>query len=108
MATISDTRAVSASLSTTTVDNVRFFQPWDFIEVTNHDASTTLYVSDDGATDPTAAGEGFDAVLPGDTKTLRARLLTTVTPDGSAVICHEIRLIGNGNAYTVAGVAGAA
>lgn len=107
MATISDIRAVSASLSTTTVDNVRLLQPWDSVEITNHDASTAIYVSDDGATNPTAAGEGFDVVLPGDTKVLKARLLTTATPDGSAVICHELRLIGNGNAYTVAGVAGA-
>lgn len=106
MATVTDTRAVSATLSTTTVDVIRLWQPWDYIEVTNHDASTALYVSDDGATNPTAAGEGFDVVLPGDTKTLRARLLTTDTPDGSTVICHELRLIGNGNAYTVAGVAG--
>ena len=32
-----------------------------------------------------------------------SRPLTTTIPDGSAVICHEIRVLGNGGSYSVEG-----
>ena len=105
MATITDKRATTATLTTTTVDLHRLTQPWDYIEVTNHDTTNTLTVSDDGATDPTSGGEGFDVVSPGSSKVLRARRLNPASDMSGTVVCHEIRVLGNGGTVTVAGLA---
>lgn len=104
MATITDKRAINATLSTTTVDRAQLLQFWDQIEVTNAHATEPLYISDDGVTNPTAGGEGFVFIPAGQTKILKARTLSNSVADGSAVICHEIRVLGNGNIYQICGL----
>lgn len=104
MATITDKKAITATLTSTTADRAQLLQFWDWVEVVNHDTSTTLYTTDDGVTAPTAGAEGTVPVLPGERIVLPARPLTTSIPDGSAVICHEIRVVGNGGTYSVVGL----
>lgn len=104
MATVSNLRSVTATLSTTTVDNARLLQPWDYVRVTNLDGTNALTLTDDGATDPVSGAEGTVLVPPSESRVFAARQLTTATPDGSAVICHEIRVLGNGGTYVVEGL----
>jgi len=104
MATISNVRSINATLSTTTVDVARLLQYWDHIEVTNLDGTNALVITDDGATNPSAGLEGAIIIPPSQTKVLPARALSTTAPDGSAVICHEIRVLGNGGSYQVCGI----
>ena len=106
MATITDKRSINATLSTTTVDRAQLLQFWDYIEVYNGEASggDMVYITDDGATDPVAAAEGTMSVAPGERLVFKARPLTSSIPDGSAVICHEIRVLGNGGLYSVLGL----
>lgn len=108
MATITDKRSINATLSTTTVDRAQLLQAWDAVEVTNLDTTNAITLSMDGATNPTPGGEGFTVVPPGQTKILRAPCLTTTLPDGSTVVCHEIRVLGNGGSYVVEGLSSAA
>lgn len=105
MATITDKRATTATLTSTTVDVHRLTQPWDYIEVTNSDSTNLLTISDDGATNPSAGGEGFDVVPPGTSKVLRARRLNPSADMSGTVVCHEIRVLGDGGGVTVAGLA---
>jgi len=104
MATITNKRSINATLTSTTVDRAQLLQFWDWLEVVNHDTTTTLYTTDNGATDPVAGAEGTVAVLPGERLIVPARALTTSIPDGTAVICHEIRVLGNGGTYSVNGL----
>lgn len=104
MATITDRKSVNATLSTTTVDVARLTQPWDYIEVTNLNSSEILTVTDDGATDPTAGLEGATVVPPSQSKVLKARRLNPTGDLSGTVTCHEIRVLGNGNAYVVEGL----
>jgi len=105
MATITDKRSIHATLSTTTVDRAQLLQFWDFVEVYNGEASggDDVYITFDGATDPVAGAEGTRRVAPGERLIFPSRPLTTSIPDGSAVICHEIRVLGNGGSYSVEG-----
>ena len=106
MATITDKRSINATLSTTTVDRAQLLQFWDYIEVYNGEASggDMVYITDDGSTDPVAAAEGTMSVAPGERLVFKSRPLTNSIPDGSAVICHEIRVLGNGGLYSVLGL----
>lgn len=110
MATISDLRAVNATLTTTTVDIVNLTQFWDAIDITNVDAAQDLYITFDGST-PTAAGEGCIMIPrsssgtygPGDGIT-NENGVPGSTVDGTT--CHQVRIIGSGNTYSVSGHAG--
>lgn len=102
MATITNAKSINATLSTTTVDIARLLQAWDAVEVVNHDASTTLYVTQDGST-PTAGAEGTTAVLPGERITLEPAVLSYDPADGTEYF-HEVRVLGNGGAYSVNGL----
>lgn len=103
MATVSNLKSVNTTLSTTTVDRHQLLQPWDWVEVFNHDTSTTAWVTDDGATDPVAGAEGAIAVGPGERLTLPARSLASTVPNGSTVF-HEIRWLGNGGTVSTNGL----
>ena len=107
MATITDKRSIHATLTTTAVDRAQLLQYWDFIEVYNGEAAggDDVYITHDGANDPTAGAEGTDRIAPGERLVFPARALRTTLPDGSAVICHEIRVLGNGGGYSVTGLA---
>ena len=83
MATIADKKSIHATLTTTTVDRAQLLQFWDYVEVYN--------------------AEGTRRVAPGERLMFSSRPLTTTIPDGSAVICHEIRVLGNGGSYSVEG-----
>ena len=101
MAAYSEIRSKTATLSTTTVDTVTLGQPWDRIEVANHDAAQPLYVTFDGST-PTAAGDDTSYVGPNQSIVVKAPQLVV---SGSSVP-HKVSIIGSGNVYTVEGLAG--
>jgi len=105
MAKIADKKSIHATLTTTTVDRAQLLQFWDYVEVYNGEASggDDVYITDDGVTDPVAAAAGTRRVAPGERLMFSPRPLTTTLPDGSAVICHEIRVLGNGGSYSVEG-----
>jgi hypothetical protein len=105
MATIADKKSIHATLTTTTVDRAQLLQFWDYVEVYNGEATggDDIYITDNGTADPTAGAEGTRRVAPGERLMFSSRSLTTSIPDGSAVICHEIRVLGNGGSYSVEG-----
>lgn len=106
MATFTDKRTINATTTGTGVDVARLLQFWDFVEVYNGEAAggDDIYATDDGATDPVAGDEGDYRIAPGERLVIPARALTTSIPDGSSVICHEIRVIGNGSPFSVQGL----
>lgn len=104
MATDTVTKGVSNTLSTTTVDTVNLQQWWDQIEVSNHGTST-LTVTLDGTT-PTALMDNAEVVEPGAVKLFRAVRQGNGVPGSGSLFCHIVKIIGNGNAYSVTGVAG--
>lgn len=101
MATYSAVKAAHKTLSGATVDTVQLTQPWDLVEVANQ-SGTSIYLTVNGAT-PTIAGDDTEIVEPGSTK------LFPITVLGGAVIgsttspCHQVKIIGAGNAYDVIG-----
>lgn len=104
MATNSVTKSKSATLSGTTVDTVNLKQWWDRIEISNQ-GTTTLTVALDGST-PTALGDNFEVVEAGTTKLFPAPRQGNGVAGDAALFCHIVKIIGNGNAYSVIGVAG--
>jgi hypothetical protein len=105
MATISKLKSVHTSLSTTTVDIVNLLQFWDAIEVSNRDATNHMYMTYNGVS-PTAAGDNTEIIEAGTTKIFPAYKVTGGIPGDTSNPCHQIRVIGSGNAYSVIGVAG--
>ena len=107
MATISDVRAVNATLTATTADVVQITQFWDALDIGNFDADTPLYISFDGST-PVAGAEGLQVIPGGESRRFR----TIANADGvpgsttAATVCHRVGVVGDGGAYSVAGVAG--
>lgn len=96
MAAISCTTGCHKTLSTTTVDTVTFAQTWGRIEITNLDGTTKLYCTFNGAT-PTAGGDDTTEVM-----TSASKIVSTLVgpiPGGNVV-----KIIGNGNVYSVEGV----
>ena len=98
----SELRSKTATLSTTTVDTVTLTQPWDRIEVANHDSAQPLYVTFNGAT-PTAAGDDCSYVGPNQSIVVPAPQLNSVL---GSTNWHKVSVIGSGNVYTVEGLAG--
>lgn len=95
MATDSDARSVTRTLTSTTADTITLTQPYEAIEVTNHDAADTLYVRWDGAT-AVAAAKGTTPILPASPKVIR------VGNNASGVV---VSVVGDGGIYTIEGVA---
>ena len=104
MATDSVIKSVSNTLSTTTVDTVNLQQWWDQIEVSNQGTST-LTVTLDGTT-PTALMDNAEVVEAGAVKLFRAVRQGNGIAGDATYFCHIVKIIGNGNAYSVVGVAG--
>lgn len=102
MAAYAEIRSKTATLSTTTVDTVTLGQPWDRIEVANQSTTLPLYVTFDGTT-PTAAGDDCSYVGPSQSIVVRAPQLNSSL---GTTIWHKVSIIGNGNIYTVEGLAG--
>lgn len=95
MATDYAIRSVTNTLTSTTADTVTLNQPYDAIEVTNHDSTTTLYVRWDGAMAVSEA-DNTTPVLPASSKVIRVG----VNAAGTVVVS----VVGNGNKYTIEGV----
>jgi hypothetical protein len=102
MAAYAEIRSKTATLDTTTVDTVTLGQPWDRIEVANHDTVEPLYVTFDGTT-PTAAGDDCSYIGPGQSIVVKAPQLNS---ELGTTIWHKVSVIGSGNVYTVEGLAG--
>lgn len=98
MASESTERSVTNTLTSTTADEITLTNPWPAIEVTNHDASTTLYVRMDGVTAVSEAN-GAIAVLPSSSKVIRSGI--RYINGGPQII---VSIVGNGNKYTIEGV----
>lgn len=97
MASDSDVRSVTNTLTSTTADTVTLDQPWPAVEITNHDATNALYVRWDGTT-AVAEANGCSVVLPGNTKVVKGEVA-----EGTRTIVLSV--VGDGNKYTVEGVA---
>lgn len=104
MATDTVTKGVSNTLSTTTVDTVNLQQWWDQIEISNQ-GTTILTVTLDGTT-PTALMDNAEVVEAGAVKLFPAPRQGNGVAGDAALFCHIVKIIGNGNAYSVVGVAG--
>ena len=104
MATDSVIKSASNTLSTTTVDTVNLKQWWDQIEVSNQGTST-LTVTLDGTT-PTALMDNAEVVEPNVSKVFPAIRQGNGVAGDTSLFCHIVKIIGNGNAYSVVGVAG--
>lgn len=94
MASYSAARAVHKTLTGTTVDTVTLASSADSVEVINRSGTDPLYVTVNGDV-PTAAGDNTHIVLAGGFKEI------PVPPTGSSIV---VKVIGNGNAYTVEAV----
>lgn len=95
MATDSNVRSVTNTLSGTTADTITLTQAWPAIEITNYDAAQPLYFRQDG-TVAVADADGVGVILPSQSKVVRS----AVNSAGQSVIS----LVGSGNKYTVEGV----
>lgn len=107
MATISDTRSVNATLTTTTADLVQLTQFWDTIEISNLDETNDLYLTLNSATVPVAGAEGCYVVPAGTAKVFGPGGIHNW--DGvpgsttEATVCHRVRIVGNGGSYSIEG-----
>lgn len=104
MATISKLRSAHSSLSTTTVDTINLLQFWDRVEVSNQGA-TALSVTMNGDT-PTALGDNTEIIEAGISKIFPAQVMGGAVVNSASLPCHQIKIIGSGNPYSVVGVAG--
>ena len=104
MATDSVIKSASNTLSTTTVDTVNLQQWWDKIEISNQ-GTTALTVTLDGTT-PTALMDNAEIVEAGVSKVFPAVRQGNGIAGDTTYFCHIVKIIGNGNAYSVVGVAG--
>ena len=104
MATDTVTKSVSNTLSTTTVDTINLKQWWDQIEISNQ-GTTTLTVTLDGTT-PTALMDNAEVVEPNVSKVVPAIRQGNGVAGDTTYFCHIVKIIGNGNAYSVVGIAG--
>jgi len=104
MATDSVIKSASNTLSTTTVDTINLKQWWDQIEISNQ-GTTTLTVTLDGTT-PTALMDNAEVVEPNVSKVFPAIRQGNGVAGDATYFCHIVKIIGNGNAYSVVGVAG--
>lgn len=104
MATLSDPRAINATLTTTTVDTCTISQDWNVVEVSNRtgaaDVWFTIGTSDNVPATPTVEGLGCEVVPAGSYATSKAEPL----PGTSRVNNVIVKILGNGNMYSVRGI----
>ena len=105
MATYSVTKSAHKTLTSTTVDTVNLMGAWDGVEVSNR-GTVAIYVAWNGVT-VTSAGDNTDIVEAGVTKLFSpAPRMAGDGPGDNTTAAHSLQIIGNGNAYSVTGVAG--
>lgn len=96
MANLTKARAAHATLSGVTVDTVTLTgQGIKAVEVSNRAGATTIFFTTDGST-PSASGDDTDYVMPGEA--------VTVAPRSTTGVGVVVKLIGNGNDYSVSAV----
>lgn len=92
MASYSSKNGTHKTLTGTTVDTITLTKRWHSVVITNFDGTNKLYVTFDGVTAPTAAGDDTYVVPTSYSKVFKFRNAVTV-----------IKIIGNGGAYSVEG-----
>lgn len=91
-------KAIHATLTGTTADEVTLTGGWQFVEIVNHHASELLYALVGSAAPesaPEAADDDLEVIGPGE----RLRV-----ERGSSNADLIVSLVGDGNAYAVIGV----
>lgn len=92
MASYNVVKAKHETLTGTTVDTVTFTQQWSRIEVINRSSTgEPLYVTTNSVT-PVAEADDTDIVMPGEAVVLNCET-------------EVVKIIGDGNDYSVVGVA---
>jgi hypothetical protein len=105
MATYSDIKAIHQTLTGTTADNAQLLQYWDKVEISNR--SGTSDISAVFRNTATSLGVGTEVIGPGTTKLIDAcPSRGGGIPGSTSLACVTVSLVGNGNAYSVIGVAG--
>lgn len=93
-------KVANKTLSGTTVDRVEITGGWPAIEVVNRSTTNVLWAvgANPGVipSDPTAAGDNIEPIMPGE------RILVHVGQTSPSVSKY-VKLIGNGNDYSVVG-----
>lgn len=103
MASDDAVKSIHQTLTTTAADTAKLTQWWDAIEVENRDTSVTLYVRFDGTTAVSAA-KGTEVIQPGQSKVFMNGIQRAGGVPGSTTLpCHQLSVVGNGNAYSVIG-----
>lgn len=92
MATYTATKSVHKTLTSTTADTVNLNDQWTVLEVINRSGTAPLYIRADGTT-AVAEADNTDIALAGE-----AVLVNRIPSAG-------ISVVGDGNAYSVIGVA---
>lgn len=93
MASYTADRVKSATLTSTTVDTVTLNGVWPKVEVLNRGTGTISFTVD-GST-PTGLGDDCYVVLPS---------TSLVVPTDAVAASTDVKIIGNGDGYTVTGV----
>ena len=107
MATYSDAKSTHQTLTGTTADLVKLLQFWDGVEISNRSGTGALSVVFNTSTAPTALAAGTEIVEPGVTKLFAPCAKTGDGVNGSTTFPPVlIGIVGDGNAYSVVGVAG--
>jgi hypothetical protein len=88
-------RAAHKTLSGTTVDDVTMSGTFNQIEVMNRSGAASIFFTVDGST-PTVAGDDTDVVVEGTSLQVR--------PDRQRDGTVVVKVIGNGNDYSIASV----
>lgn len=103
MASDNAVKSIHQTLTTTTADLAKLTQWWDAIEIENRDTAVTLYVRFDGTTAVSAA-KGTEVIPAGKSKVFLNGIQSAGGIPGSTTApCHQVSVVGNGNAYSVVG-----
>lgn len=96
MASESEEKSVTNTLSGTTADTITLTNPWRYIEVTNEDSTNYLYFRMDGTT-AVAQANGCFVVAPSKSKVVKTQITYNAGPK------VVISIVGNGNVYNIEG-----
>lgn len=93
------TKSVTNTLTGTTADTIRLQQPFGKVEIYNHSETVNLFARFDGTAAVADANE-CEIIAPGEAKTFKV-LVGPTTASG----CNPVSVVGNGQVYTVTGMA---
>lgn len=106
MATYSVTRAKNATLTGTTVDTVTIKGTYQKVEILNRDATNTVWVTLTPANVPNVANLPIDPVAAADEAfPVPPSTAFIYSHDGASALSYKVKILGNGGAYSVIGVA---